>query len=83
MRASMEATKGLMLAEAATFALAAHMPRPEAQALVKAACREAVESGAHLRDVLGTKTEVAVNWEAVFDPLNYTGDAARIARGEG
>ena len=83
MRATMAATNGLMLAEAATFALAAHMPRPEAQALVKAACREATETGAHLRDVLAGKTDAPVDWSAVFDFAGYAGAAADIARGEG
>lgn len=82
MRAAMEATNGLMLAEAATFALAEHMPRPEAQALVKVACAEATETGAHLREVLAAKTDAPVDWSAIFDPANYVGDAVRIARGE-
>lgn len=80
MRASMDATNGLMLAEAASFALAAHMPRPEAQALVKAACRTAVAENRPLRDVLGAMTDAPVDWDAVFDPANYIGDAPRIAR---
>ena len=40
MQAEIAATRGTMLAEAAQFALAAHMPRPEAQALVKAAAAD-------------------------------------------
>ncbi|MEL7462912.1 MAG: lyase family protein [Pseudomonadota bacterium] len=82
-RASMAATKGLMLAEAAVFALAAHMPRPDAQALVKAACGEAAATGAHLREILAAMTDAPVEWAAVFNPANYTGQAARAARGEG
>ncbi len=35
MRANIEATRGLVLAEAASFALSAHLPRPEATVLVK------------------------------------------------
>ena len=83
MRATMEATKGLMLAEAATFALAAHMPRPEAQALVKAACAEAATRGGTLREALIALTDAPVAWDAVFDPANYVGAAPAIARGEG
>lgn len=80
MRAQMEATGGLMLAEAATFALAPHMPRPAAQALVKAACARAAEEGRHLRDVLEEETDAPVDWGATFDPANYVGEAPNIAR---
>ncbi|MGB0853750.1 MAG: class-II fumarase/aspartase family protein [Pikeienuella sp.] len=80
MQATMDATNGLMLAEAASFALAEFMPRPDAQAMVKAACKTATTENRHLRDVLMATTDAAVDWNAVFDPLNYVGDAARIAR---
>ena len=80
MRATMDATGGLTLAEAASFALAEHMPRPEAQALVKAACKTATTEGRTLREVLATTTDAPVDWAAVFDPANYIGDAPRIAR---
>ncbi|MEM7269757.1 MAG: 3-carboxy-cis,cis-muconate cycloisomerase [Pseudomonadota bacterium] len=82
MAANMDATKGMMLAEAATFALAEHMPRPEAQALVKTAVKTAAERGAHLRDVLEAEVKAQIDWDAVFDPLSYTGAAAPIARGD-
>ncbi|MDT1063978.1 adenylosuccinate lyase family protein [Paracoccus sp. CPCC 101403] len=39
---------GLIHAEAFTFALARHMPRPEAQARIKALCAEAVKGGSSL-----------------------------------
>jgi len=42
----------LIQAEALSFALAAHMPRPEAQAIVKTLCREAMESGTPLTALL-------------------------------
>ena len=80
MRASMDATNGLMLAEAASFALAEHMPRPEAQALVKSACQTALMEKRTLREVLATTIDAPVDWAAVFEPLNYVGDAPRIAR---
>lgn len=81
MAATMAGTRGLMLAEAATFALAAHMPRPEAQALVKAACARAA-SGGTLREALEAMTDAPVDWHRVFDPANHIGAAARIAGGE-
>lgn len=80
MVATMAATEGLMLAEAATFALAAHMPRPEAQALVKAACKTAIAEGRPLREVLTAEASAPIDWDAVFDPARYTGNAADIAR---
>ncbi|MEM9198474.1 MAG: adenylosuccinate lyase family protein [Pseudomonadota bacterium] len=78
MARSMEDTHGLMMAEAASFALAAQMPRPEAQALVKHACKEAASSGRPLRAVLSEKTNAPLDWEAVFDPARYTGMAPEI-----
>ena len=75
MRRNLEASNGLILAEAAVFALAAHMPRPEAQDLVKAACATASSSGRHLMDVLGEATGAQVDWAALRDPANYLGAA--------
>ncbi|MGB0506283.1 MAG: class-II fumarase/aspartase family protein [Pikeienuella sp.] len=72
MVANMDRTSGLMLAEAATFALAEHMPRPQAQSLVKEACKTAAAEGRHLRDVLSKKTAYSIDWDQVFDPANYT-----------
>lgn len=43
---------GLIHAEALSFALAAHIPRPEAQAEVKALCKQALASGTALPDLL-------------------------------
>ncbi|MCP5155926.1 MAG: 3-carboxy-cis,cis-muconate cycloisomerase [Ectothiorhodospiraceae bacterium] len=81
MRENLERSGGLVLAEAATFALAEHMPRPQAQALVKDACKEAIASGRHLRDVLREQTDVTLDWDAVFDPGRYVGVAeAFVAR---
>ncbi len=78
MRAAIEATNGMMLAEAAAFALARHMPRPEAQALVKDACKRAASGGRHLREVLSAATDAPLDWDAVFDALNYVGEARQI-----
>jgi 3-carboxy-cis,cis-muconate cycloisomerase len=75
MAANLEASKGLILAEAASFALAQHMPRPEAQALVEAACAEAAQSGRHLMEVLAEKTPAPLDWAALKDPAGYLGAA--------
>src|SRR3546814_8187475 len=45
MHANIETTKGLALAEAASFALSIHLPRPEAQALVKKSCKMVLADG--------------------------------------
>ena len=75
MRANLESGYGLILAEAASFALAAHMPRPEAQALVKTACAEAAAAGRHLMDVLAERTDAPLDWRALKDPASYLGDS--------
>ncbi|MEO3431375.1 3-carboxy-cis,cis-muconate cycloisomerase [Pelagibius sp. CAU 1746] len=75
MRANIEATNGLALAEAASFALSAHMPRPEAQALVKEACKEAMASGRPLMEILAERTAAPVDWQALADPAAQLGAA--------
>ncbi|WP_282608722.1 3-carboxy-cis,cis-muconate cycloisomerase [Pelagibius sp. Alg239-R121] len=73
MRANLDRSNGLLLAEAATFALAEHMPRPEAQALVKESCGAALASGRHLMDLLAERSDAPVDWAKVRDPANYLG----------
>lgn len=75
MRANLEASNGLLLAEAASFALSAHMPRAEAQALVKRACAETLDSGRHLVDVLAEGSEDEIDWAALRDPASHLGQA--------
>ncbi len=74
MAATMAGADGMM-AEAAVFALAAHMPRPEAQALVKAAAGQARVDGQSFAQTLRTVTQAPVDWDATFDPAAYTGAA--------
>ena len=75
MRANIDATNGLTLAEAASFALSAHLPRPEAQALVKDACKEVLASGRPLIDILAERSDAPVDWEALRDPAAHLGAA--------
>jgi 3-carboxy-cis,cis-muconate cycloisomerase len=75
MRANIAATNGLALAEAASFALSEHLARPEAQKLVKAACKEVLASGRPLIEVLKEKTDAAVDWAALADPAQQMGAA--------
>ncbi|QBF30712.1 adenylosuccinate lyase family protein [Thalassococcus sp. S3] len=74
---------GLIHAEQLSFALAARMPRPEAQAATKALCQEASKDGVTLQAL------VARDWpeleiDAIFDPARSLGnapdDAQRFAR---
>ncbi|MEQ8968371.1 MAG: 3-carboxy-cis,cis-muconate cycloisomerase [Azospirillaceae bacterium] len=74
LRAPLERDGGLVLAEAAVFALAGHMPRPAAQSAVNAACGEALETGAPLADVLARSVDAPVDWTAFADPARHTGD---------
>ncbi len=78
MRANLDASNGLILAEAASFALARHMPRPEAPALVKAACRDAIAQQRHLIDLLAERVDAPLDWQTLRDPANYLGAAGEI-----
>ncbi len=78
MRANLDASDGLVLAEAAGFALAAHMSRDEAQALVKEACRTVAKTGRPLMDVLAEMTDAPVDWAALSEPSNYLGVANEL-----
>ena len=77
MRSEIEATRGTILAEAAQFDLAEHMPRPEAQALVKAAAND-LRPGETLTDALRRHTDAPVEWDAFADPASHTGAAAEL-----
>ena len=78
MRRNLDATGGLCLAEAATFALAEHMPRERARALVGDACREASARGEGLIAVLERRSDAPVRWRAVGDPEQYLGSAVAL-----
>ena len=73
MRANLGPENGLILAEAATFALAEYMPRPDAQALVKQAARAVIDDGGHLVDALRSRTTATVDWGRLRDPACYLG----------
>lgn len=52
MKANVELTRGLIMAESLTMALALHVGRPEAQRIVTNLCERAVSSGVPLRQVV-------------------------------
>ena len=83
MRRNLELTRGLIFAEAVTFALAPALGRQQAHALVEKASREALSRDRHLRDVLAELPEVTRQLdpavlEKLFQPENYLGEAGRF-----
>ncbi|MHB8271590.1 3-carboxy-cis,cis-muconate cycloisomerase [Bradyrhizobium sp.] len=78
MRVNLDATHGLIMAEAVTFALAEKIGKSDAHHLVEAASKTAVASKQHLRDVLMGDPKVAAHLDAdriakLFEPMAYQG----------
>ncbi len=71
---------GAALAEAITFALADHMPLPEAQKIMKEAAKAARAEGIPLAEAARQRTGAPVDWQAFDDPANHTGEAATLVR---
>ena len=65
--------RGLVLAEAAAFALADHLPRSQAQDLVAQACRQTMAENRHLFDVLADLTDAEVDWDQLRQPKTLVG----------
>lgn len=83
MRANLDATNGLIMAEAVAMALGAKLGKQEAHHLVEAASKRAVAEKRHLRDVLAGDEAVLQHLkrddlDKLFDPLGYTGVAAAL-----
>ena len=64
MRENLDLTRGLVLAEAVSIALAQRIGRERAHHLVEQCCRQAVNDGRHLRAVLGDNADVAAELDA-------------------
>ncbi len=79
MQAQIEATGGMIFAEALSFALAAAMPRPEAQAASKKLVGRAKDTGRPLGDI-AREAHPDVDLSAVFDPASQLGTAPAEAR---
>jgi 3-carboxy-cis,cis-muconate cycloisomerase len=78
MRENLEATRGLIFAEAATVSLAAHVGKQEARRSIEAACQLAAKNRQHLRDVLLATPEIlrrlpAETIHQLFDATKYLG----------
>ena len=75
-------TKGLVLAESVSIALARQMGREAAHHLIEQCCRRTVEQGAELRQVLGAEPQVTAHLSAdeldrALDPAAYLGQSRR------
>lgn len=78
MRHNIDATHGLILAEAVSAALAPKLGREAAHGLIEEACHRAIEQDRPLRDVLAKDAKVrkhlsAADLDRLFDPANYLG----------
>ena len=80
MRAGLDLGGGAAMAEAASFALAAHMPRAEAQAVIKRVAREASRTDARLEDVLSRERDVGVDWALALDPVRAAEPSREVIR---
>jgi 3-carboxy-cis,cis-muconate cycloisomerase len=83
MRANLDVTQGLVMAEALSMALAQKLGKEEAHRLVEAACKVAVKRQLHLREVAGRDGSIARHLDArqldrLFEPGNYTGQAGEL-----
>ena len=83
MRRNLEATRGLIFAEAATMALAREIGKHEAHELVESACNVARTENRHLRDVLrenkdALKHQPVEAIDAMFDAERYLGLAGEF-----
>ncbi|OSQ31147.1 3-carboxy-cis,cis-muconate cycloisomerase [Thalassospira sp. MCCC 1A03138] len=75
MAANLELSRGAMLAEAATFALAEHLGRDGADKLVKDALSRSAANQSNLFEELPKLTDVGIDWARLRDPAHYIGQA--------
>ncbi|WP_076858629.1 3-carboxy-cis,cis-muconate cycloisomerase [Bradyrhizobium mercantei] len=78
MRSNLDATHGLIMAEAVTFALADKIGKSDAHHVIEAASKTAVAEKKHLRDVLAADAKVTAHLDAkriaeLFEPMAYQG----------
>ena len=80
MASNLDLTRGLVLAEAVSIALAQRLGRETAHHLLEQCCKRAVAEGRHLRAVLGDEPQVgaelsAAELDRLLDPAHYLGQA--------
>jgi 3-carboxy-cis,cis-muconate cycloisomerase len=78
MRRNLDATHGMITAEAVMMALAPHVGREQAHHLVADGCRKAIDENRYLADVLAAERAVTEHLPperlaALLEPENYTG----------
>ncbi len=74
MRENVAASNGLVLAEAASYALSkTSLSKTDADNLVKEASQVVKQEGRHLIDVLKEKTDAPVDWDAIRKESSYLG----------
>jgi 3-carboxy-cis,cis-muconate cycloisomerase len=78
MRANLDMTGGLIMAEAVSMALAEKIGKSDAHHLIEAASKKAVAEKKHLRDVLTADAKVTAHLNAeklakLFEPMTYQG----------
>jgi 3-carboxy-cis,cis-muconate cycloisomerase len=78
MRANLDTTHGLIMAESVTFALAEKIGKSDAHHLVEAASKKAVAEKKTLREVLADDSRVSSQFDAqklaeLFEPMAYQG----------
>jgi 3-carboxy-cis,cis-muconate cycloisomerase len=78
MRLNLDATGGLIMAEAVTMALAEKIGKADAHHLIEAASKKAVSDKKHLRDVLSADPKITAQLGAdklaeLFEPMAYQG----------
>ena len=83
MKLNLDATQGLIFAEAVSMALASHIGKSAAHTLVEAASRQARASGKHLLEVLAQEPAAARHLTAaeldrLFAPESYLGVAEEL-----
>ncbi|MFT4120384.1 3-carboxy-cis,cis-muconate cycloisomerase [Bradyrhizobium sp.] len=83
MRSNLDATHGLIMAEAVTFALAEKLGKSDAHHLVEAASKRAVAEKKHLREVLSADPRITVHLSpekiaALFEPMAYQGSSQAL-----
>jgi len=80
MSQNLDATRGLIFAEAVAAALAQQIGKQESHKLVEECCRRAVAEKKHLREILAGTAEIksrlsSAELDSLFQPLNYLGVA--------
>ena len=83
MRTNLDATHGLIMAEAVTFALAEKIGKSDAHHLIEAASKKAISDQKHLRDVLTSDSKVTAHLDAkqiaaLFEPMAYQGASQEL-----